>query len=242
MRKVLVLGASGMVAPNVMPGLESHYDLRLTDVEPHPSELPITEVDITRYEQVFLAAQGMDAIMNFSVIRDDPALSFHVNTKGAYHVMKAAAEHGIRKVIHTGPQLVRHGYAHDFDIQDPPLMPGTGYYGLTKLLSMEICRIYAREYGIQTICFLFNGLRAKPAEHVHGHDFPPFTIVWEDLQHACRLALEVESVPEGYQVFNMLSYLSHGKFGIDKARRLLGYEPLGRPEDFFRRIVGAKHS
>ena len=30
--------------------------------------------------------------------------------------MKAAAEHGIPKVIHTGPQLVRQGYGHHFGI------------------------------------------------------------------------------------------------------------------------------
>ncbi len=235
MKKILVLGASGMVAPNVTPGLEPYYHLHLTDVQPRPSGKPIMTVDVTSYEQVFQAAHGMDAIMNFTVVRSDPVQSFNVNTKGAYHVMKAAAEHGIKKVIHTGPQLVRTGYAHDFDIQDPPLMPGTGYYALTKFLSMEICKIYAREYGIQTICFLFNGLGAKPTEPVTKQDLPPFTVVWEDLQHACRLALEIECVPDNFQSFNLLSYLSQGKFGIDKARRILGFEPLERLEDLFRR-------
>ena len=39
----------------------------------------------------------MDAIMNFTVLRDDPVVSFEVSTKGAYHVMKAAAALGIQK-------------------------------------------------------------------------------------------------------------------------------------------------
>ena len=117
----------------------------------------------------------------------------------------------------------------------PPPMPSGDYYHPTKYPGMEICKIYAREYGIQTICFMFNGLGPKPTAPVTKQDFPPFTIVWEDLQHACRLALEIESVPENFQAFNLLSYLAHGKYQIEKARRILGYAPLERLEDYFKR-------
>lgn len=236
MKNVLVLGASGLVAPYVTPGLEPYYRLRLADIKPHPFGKPIVHVDVTSYEQVLEASRGMDAVMNFTVIREHPVQSFWVNAIGAYHVMKAAAENGIKKVIHTGPTLVGRGYVHDFDIDDVPPMPGTGYYGITKYLGMEICRIYARAHGIQTICFLFAGLGPKPAEPVSRKDFPPFTIVWEDLQHACCLALEVDTVPDNFQVFNMLSYLSHGKYLVERARRILGYAPLERYENYFRRV------
>ena len=36
MRKVLVLGASGNIAPYVTPDLEKDYDLYLSDIVPHP--------------------------------------------------------------------------------------------------------------------------------------------------------------------------------------------------------------
>ncbi len=235
MKKVLLLGASGLIAPYLLPGLEPYYDLRLADIKPNPKGKPVTTVDIASYEQVFEAARGMDAIMNFTVVRHDPVQSFHVNTQGAWHVMKAAAEHGIKKVIHTGPMLVLPAYEHDFDIVDVPPAAGTGYYKLTKLLSMEICQIYARAYGIQTICFLFAGLGPKPTKKISGEDFQTFWILWEDLQHACRLALEIESVPDNFQAFNMLSYVGHGKFCIDKAKRILGFEPLEEWEAYFKR-------
>lgn len=235
MKKVLFLGASGMIGPYLIPGLEPHYDLRLTDVKPHPEGREIAHVDVTDYAQVRDAARGMDAIMNFTVVRQHPVSSFHVNTRGALNVMKAAAELGIRKVIHSGPQLVRTCYDHEFDIDDVPRAPGVSYYGLTKLLSYEICRTYARAYGIQTVCFVFNGLGAKPGERDYGKDFPPFTIVWEDLQHACRLALDIDAVPDNYQEFNMLSFEGHGKYNVNKARRILGFEPTQRWEDYFKR-------
>jgi nucleoside-diphosphate-sugar epimerase len=236
MKHVLVLGASGLVAPYVTPGLEPYYHLRLTDIKPHPFGKPLIPVNVTSYEEVFEASRGMDAILNFTVARDDPVQSFTVNTRGAYHVMKAAAMHGIKNVIHTGPQMIRGVYDHDFDIDDVPRIPGTGYYGITKYLSLEICKIYARAYGIQTVCFLFNGLGPKPTAPISRQDFSPFTVVWEDLQYACRLALEIESLPGNYQEFNMLSYLSHGKYLIERAKGILGYTPLERVEDYYKRV------
>ena len=236
MKHVLVLGASGNVGPYVTPGLEPYYHLRLADVKPHPFGKPITHVDMTSYKDVLEASRGMDAIINFTVLRDDPVQSFHVNTRGMYHILKAALEHGIKHVIQTGAQSARYWYDHDFDIDDIPEMPGTGYYMITKYLSMEMCRIYARTYGIQIACFLFNGLGPKPTALVTKQDFPTFTVVWEDLQHACRLALEAESIPDNFQIFNMLSYLSHGKYTVEKARRTLGYAPLEKVEDYYKRV------
>lgn len=234
MKKVLLLGASGLIAPHITEGLAQHFELRLADVKPHPDGRPMLTVDIRDYAQVRDAACGMDAIMNFTVNRPHPALSFQVNTIGAFNVMKAAVELGIKRVLHTGPELIIGQYHHEFDIGEVPQTPGTGYYGVTKYLSNEICKVYARVYGIQTIVYQFNGLRGKPEGPVKS-DFPPFTIVWEDLVEACRIAVEIESVPDGYQAFNLHSHLSQGKYSVEKANRLLGYTPMEDVERFYRR-------
>ncbi len=237
MKKVLLLGASGQIAPNIIPDMESHCDLILTDIKPYPDGRLIEHVDMRNYDQVRDAMQGMDAVMNFTVNRPDPILSFHVNVLGALHVMKAAAELGIKKVVHTGPQLVRSYYDQDFEITDVPRAPGTGYYGVTKMLSYEICRTYARIYDIQTICFVFNGLGPEPDAPIKGEDFPPFRIFWKDLAHACCLALDIESVPDNYQEFNMVSMTAHQKYTMKKAQRILGYEPAERWENYYKREV-----
>jgi nucleoside-diphosphate-sugar epimerase len=236
MKNVLILGASSQVASYTTPGLEPYYNLRLTDVRPHPFGKPVTHVNIAVYEQVLEASRGMDAVMDFAAYKDHPVFDFEVTTKGAYHIMKAAVKHGIKKVIICGPQLVRNDYDPYFDIDDVPPMAHTGYNVLTKYLSIELCKAYARTHGIQTIFFLFNGLGPKPTAPVSKQDFPPMVVVWEDLHHACRLALEIESVPDDCQVFHMFSYHSHGKYLLEKAKRILGYEPLERVEDYFKRV------
>ncbi|GIT18198.1 MAG: hypothetical protein CM1200mP39_10040 [Dehalococcoidia bacterium] len=45
----------------------------------------------------------MDAIINLSVLRPDRKLAFDVNARGCYNMMIAAREHGIRRLINTGP-------------------------------------------------------------------------------------------------------------------------------------------
>ena len=237
MKKLLLLGASGGVAPFVVPGLEERYELRLADISPYPDGRPIDTVDITRLDDVVEASKGVDAILNFTVIRGDPVQSFHVNVLGAWHVMQAAARHGIGKVIHTGPQLVREDYEWDFEVDDVPARARTGYYTLTKMLSMEICEIFARAHAIHTICFVFAGLGPGRRPEPGQLDFPPFYIVWEDLQHACRLAIELDEVPGYFQSFDMLSYTGHRKYSADKARRILGFEPLKDWNNDFKRPV-----
>lgn len=236
MKKVLVLGACGNIGPYLPPGLAADYELYLTDVRPHPAGLPVEQVDVSDYQSVSQAMRGMDAVINLTVLRDDPVLSFAVNTRGMYHVMRAAVEHGIKKIVHTGPQSARYFFDHDFDVDDIPEMPGTGYYMTTKYLSLEIARTWSRAHHIQTICFLFNGLGPSPNGPIKGEDFPPFTVVWEDLQHACRLALEIESVPDNFQCFNLHSYLGQGKYLLDKAKRILGHQPLAPWADYYRRV------
>lgn len=236
MKKVLVLGACGNIGPYLTPGLAADYELYLTDVRPHPAGLPVQRVDVSDYQSVSQAMRGMDAVINLTVLREDPALSFAVNTRGMYHVMRAAVEHGIRKIVHTGPQSARYFFDHDFDVDDIPEMPGTGYYMTTKYPSLEIARTWSRAHHIQTICFLFNGLGPSPTEPIRSEDFPPFTVVWEDLQHACRLALEIESVPDNFQCFNLHSYLGQGKYLLDKAKRILGHQPLAPWADYYRRV------
>lgn len=235
MKQVLIFGASGNVGPRVIPLLEPHYQVHLADINPLPDGKSVQHVDMAVYDQVFNAMQGMDAVINFTVLRDDPAVSFAVNVRGAYHMMKAAAEQGVSRVVHTAAQSSRYWFDNDFEVDGVPEWPGTGYYMLTKYLSQEICRTYARNHSIQTVCFLFNGLGDKPTAAHINEDFPPFTVVWEDLAHACRLAIESESIPDGFQSFNLLSYPGHGKYALGKAQRVLGFQPLVPLESFFKR-------
>jgi nucleoside-diphosphate-sugar epimerase len=192
------------------------------------------QVDITDYAQVLEAARGMDALVNCTVVRPDLVLAFHVNLLGAYHVARAAVETGIRRIVHTGPQLVftheNADYFHDFDVADDvPERPGSGLYGISKYLGGEVMRVFAERHGLEVAAFVY--CYFEPADG--GEEEPragvfPFTTAWEDtgepFLHALRAPSSAFERP--LELFHITSRLPNGKFGgSGKAERLLGWTP-----------------
>jgi len=172
----------------------------------------------------------MDAIVNLSVVRRDPVLAFHVNTLGCHHVMQAAVEHGIRRVINTGPHFTVAGPRYerwDHGIgPDVPPHPGTGLYPLTKSLGQEICRAFTEVHDLHVVELLFYILRDKE-QLKRGAGGVPFIVSWADCAGAFRLALQIDParLPSKCEVFFIFGDVPQGKFLNDKAKQILGFAP-----------------
>ncbi len=227
---VLLLGGAGMLGPHVVQALAPHHHLRVTDIKPLQTEAEIDfrYVDVANLDQVMAAAEGMDAIINLSVLRHDRQLAFDVNTRGCYNMMRAAVAHGIRRVINTGPHFTVAGRTYElFDYAIPPDIPpqpGTNLYALTKSLGLEICRTFTEQYDVNVQTFLFYNFR-------DAGDLPPetrtapFVISWGDAARVFLHGLDIDlsTLPSKCEVFFIFTDMPHGKFQNDKAKRLLGF-------------------
>jgi nucleoside-diphosphate-sugar epimerase len=238
--KVLILGANGQLGPHVVRALEGRYGLRLTDVQQRmdtPHEY--FQVEVSNPSQVMKAADGMDAIVNLSVLRNDGQLAFDVNARGCYNIMTTAVEHGIRRVINTGPHFAIAGPTYeDYDYglnPDMPPQPGTNLYALTKSLGQEVCRVFTENHDVYVLCLLFYNFREPGDISAQGKDLTPFSVAWEDAGEAFKHALEVDlaSLPSHCEAFNIFADLPHNKFSNEKAKRLLGWQPEHRLEQFW---------
>jgi nucleoside-diphosphate-sugar epimerase len=249
-RSVVVFGAGGPLAAAAARALAPAYRLRLTDLRPlaeleregrpqspgaplpavlgPPHEAAV--VDVADPAQVRAACAGMDAVVNCTVVRPDPVQAFRVNTLGAIHVLQAAAAHGIRRVVHTGPQLVTDdspaGYWWDTEVpDDSPGRPGTSLYGHSKYLGQEAARAFAEHYGLEVPALYFSiFVNPETASAREGGVFP-MTVSWEDAGLAVRRAVEAPALPRRLEVLHILADLPHGKYSNAKARRLLGWQP-----------------
>jgi nucleoside-diphosphate-sugar epimerase len=258
--KVCIFGAGGPVGAAAQAALQDDYTLRLTDIldvkdidsaEPQSKGAPLPTlpqpphewltVDVGDYDQVLAAAEGMDALINTSVLRHDLDRSFRVNTVGAYNVVKAAVACGIKKVIHTGPRHTRLGfegdYWPDFRIPDEaPLHPGSDLYALTKCLGGEIVQTFAERHDLEVITFLYCSFRpADAGDSAPGSGVHPLAIAWEDTGEPFAYALRADRMPNNYEVFDIVADLPHGKFGTSKAERLLGWKPKHNFEMLYRK-------
>jgi nucleoside-diphosphate-sugar epimerase len=252
--RVVIFGAGGPMGAVTAQELSSSYHLRVTDLrslteiaaeakpqspgaplpipldEPHESLL----VDVRDTAQVLDAAEGMDAIINCTVVRPHPVDAFLVNTIGAYNVMSAAVAHNIRRVVHTGP-LVQHvkgigDHTGDYDLHvDAPPRPYDHLYIHSKYLGTEICRVFADYYGLEVPALLFMMLY-NPSMPVPPW---PFMISWPDTGRALRRALEVTALPSPFEMVNISADLPHGRYDFSKARTLLDWVPRDTLEDFW---------
>lgn len=249
-RNVVIFGAGGPVAAEVARELSADYRLRLTDVRPiseieaegpRPDQGPgapvpvalespheCRVVDVTNLEEVANACEGMDAVINCSVVRHDIEKAFRVNTLGVYNIAHAAAVHGIRRIVHTGPQLFTlHGagdYSSDYDIPaDAPPRAGRHLYGHSKYLGQEICRVFADYYDLEVLVLLFTSFVQPGIEQ--SRPIYPFAVSWQDAARAIRCAIEVNALPSPYEVLNISTDLPHGQFDNHKAKHVLGWQP-----------------
>lgn len=236
---ILLVGATGFFGPHLVKELAPHHRLRITDVQPAPPEMrrafpdhEYFDLDVTSEEQVLRGAEGMDAIVNLSVVRRHPVLAFQVNALGCYHIMQAAVEHGIRRVVNTGPHFTVAGPSYeqfDFGISpDVPPQPGTGLYPITKSLGQEVCRVFTEHHDVYVQDLLLYSLREED-ELSAGRGGVPFVVTWPDAARAVRLALEIDpaDLPSKCEVFFIFGDIPQQRFLNDKAKRLLGFQPTG---------------
>lgn len=236
--RVLILGGNGMLGPWTVKSLEGRHQLRITDINDLETEHEYRKVDVSVLDQVVDAAEGMDAIINLSVLRPHRRIAFDVNTRGNYNMAVAARIHGIRRIINTGPhfQLAGPNYErHDFDLNpDMPPQPGTRLYALTKALGQEVLRVYAERHDIYVQTLLFYNfyhpdtlILPRGGEPRLGTDLTPFSIAWQDSGEAIRAALEVEfaKLPSRCETYFVFTDLPHHKFRNDKVKRQLGWQP-----------------
>lgn len=165
MKKILVTGGTGAVGRYVVDELVRHgYQVGVMDLAaPARSDVVHHAVDVLQLDAVLQAMQGYEAVMHVAGIPhplNDPAKRvFDVNVNGTFNVLEAAAQLGIGKVVFTSsestmgfafathrlaPLYIPVDEAHPARPQDP--------YGLSKVVSEQICKTYSERYGMHTVC------------------------------------------------------------------------------------------
>ena len=241
---VLILAAAGRLGPHVVKALEGEHRLRLTDIQDIPQgDHEILKVDASDPDQVMSAAEGMDAIINLAVLRNDRQLAFDVNARGCYNTMAAALHHRIRRVINTGPHFTIAGPTYEtYDYllgPDIPPQPGTDIYAFTKSLGQEICRVFTENHDVYVLTLLFYFFRYPDDHSADGGDLTPFAVTWSDAGEAFRHALSInlEELPSRCELFNISADIPHQKFSNEKAKRILGWQPASQLEQFWHKVV-----
>jgi len=123
-QRILVTGAAGALATQVLPSLREHYDCTLTDVRVRaPIDQQIEVVQLAdlltdQLNELYPLFTGHDAVVHFAMDtatedRFDGELN---NVRMAYNVLRTASETGIKRAV-----IASSNHAADFY---EPLLPG----------------------------------------------------------------------------------------------------------------------
>lgn len=186
--KALVTGGGGFIGSSLAHRLvvEGH-DVRVLDSfltgfpEAVPADAELVEGDLRDLEVVRRAVDGTEVVFHQAAIRsvprsvDDPVLVDGCNVRGTLHVLVAAQDAGVRKVVYASSSSVYGDQEADplrEDLRPEPISP----YGVSKLAGELYCRTWTKMTGLPTVSLryfnVFGPRQRKESEYAAV--FPAF--------------------------------------------------------------------
>jgi len=225
MKTILLTGGSGRIGRCLRSALRDDYRLVLfnrSPVDDLGSNETLVRGDTTVAAAVEAAARGADVIVDMAGVSDVAPFRDKLlpnNILGAYNVFEAARLAGVPRVIYASTHHVVGYYAAGKAPEaDAPYRPSS-MYGVTKCFAEATGRLYADKAGIQVICLRIGFFRDQPLEERH-------LAVWispGDMGRLVRCAVEAPAIR--FEIVYGISNNTRRWWDLDRARRVLGYEP-----------------
>ena len=223
LENVLVTGGAGRLGTYVVDRLAGSCNLSVLDIKPLDAEraakVQQVNVSITDYAALCEAFAGQDAIIHLAAIpnpRSAPAdVTFNNNVQGAWAVLQAAEDAGVKRVIVASSDSV-FGLSYNPPDWPPKYLPvdeahptrPTEFYSLSKYVTETISESYAHRKKLQVQVI-------RPVHIVFPPEYPELESRGSDPQNyhfwayvspedvAQGFDLAVRSDYKGYEVFTI---------------------------------------
>ncbi|MFB6086171.1 MAG: NAD-dependent glucose-6-phosphate dehydrogenase Azf [Halodesulfurarchaeum sp.] len=241
---VLLTGASGRVGTAIREGIGDRYDFRLLDREPpaEPVSHPLYVGDITDRETLEEAMDGVGVVVHLA---GDPRTDapwesvLRNNIDGTRTVYEVAVEKGVEKVVFASSNHAVGHYETDrepeiYRAEDEFRLDGTelprpgNLYGVSKAAGEILGRYYHDEHGISVLNIRIGNLTRDhpPRNYERGQ---AMWLSHRDCGHLIDRAIQAEY---DYEIVYGISDNDRRFYSLDRARKVLGYEPQDNSGDF----------
>lgn len=241
--RILVTGAQGRLASVVIPALEPHYELHLTDIKPaQPGQKNYTQADITKFAEAVPLMEGMDGFVHLAIatrrelseemlpdrLNQFEETMLNVNVQGTYHLFEAARRAGVKRAIYLSSLTAYLGERHrPYYGKETPLAP-RDLYACTKIFGENVGEIFHRLHGMSVLSLRIGqpypvGIKELDDAWVHSKRARSAFITLEDVAHAVTCALQSEVL---YGIYNLVSASDNPRYDLKHAKEI-GFVPRG---------------
>ncbi len=224
--RVLVTGATGRVARQLLPGLAGRYDLRLTDRSGDVDAATVSRLvvgELTDHDLLDELLDGVDDVVHLAG-NPNPSSSWsqlrEPNVEAFTALLSAARSHGVQRVVFASSVHAMGVYEGLGRWPIDPAWPPAPCcaYGATKAFDEALARAFAYRSTMSLIGLRLGLCVPNPsdAEAVAGWTSPA------DLQQIVIRALDADVA---FGVYHAMSLPSRRRWNLDTTMQELGYEP-----------------
>jgi NAD(P)-dependent dehydrogenase (short-subunit alcohol dehydrogenase family) len=223
-RRVVLTGAAGRIGRSITPQLSERWNLRLTDLEEGPG---IEALDVTDLAACRALFAGADAVVHLAAV-PDPDASWDqllpANVMGAYHVARAAAHCGVRRLVLASSLHVMSAGPDETQVRasDSP-RPGN-LYGATKAWAEAVGAWVAKTTATSVVALRIGYFSAEAP--IEGRATTRELASWlsaGDAAELVRASVEAEGVD--FLVANGVSANRYRFADLQETMRRLDYQP-----------------
>ncbi|MBI4449445.1 NAD-dependent epimerase/dehydratase family protein [Candidatus Uhrbacteria bacterium] len=159
----LVTGGAGFIGSNLVEALlRAGHRVRILDNfstgkrSNVAADAELVEADLTDLEKIRPAFRGMDGVFHLAALPrvpfsiEHPIESNAANVTGTLHVLEAAREAGVKRVVYSASSSA-YGDQPTLPLHEEMKTAPKNPYGLQKYVGEEYARVYAECYPLETV-------------------------------------------------------------------------------------------
>lgn len=206
--KYLVTGGAGFIGSNLVDRLvDDGHEVIVIDNESANSNEKFFwnegasnhKLDICEYESIFNLFEGVDVVFHLAAeARIQPSIvnprpTVNTNIIGTFNVLEASRHHDVKRVIYSSTSSA-YGLKNSPPLREDMKKDCLTPYSVTKTCGEELCAMYTKLYGLETVSFRYFNVYGK-RQPLKGHYAPvvgiflrqrrngkPLTVIGDGLQ------------------------------------------------------------
>ena len=178
--KILITGAAGAVGRVLVNGLKDRYQLRGFDREPLPDLDDSIVGELTDFEAVAKATEGVEAVVHLAGNPNGSASWEEIlnsNIIGTYNLFVAARQNEVRRVVFASRAGLLASYPEEITRTVGMMPRPESYYSISKVFGENLGYLYATKHGMECVSVRIGNVRADRPEAEHPHHLSHADIV-----------------------------------------------------------------